>query len=1015
VRKVAFFVLCLLLSALTPAFCRDDERHFEHLSIAQGLSSNDVTTVLQDHLGFLWIGTSNGLNRYDGQDIVRFFHSYHDSNSIAGDDIIRLAEINRKYIFIATTRGLSIYNLQTNTFQNSLIQLSPNASTSRHYISTIFQDHLRQIYISFDNQFKVFDSSFHFLYALTDLPNSTQLRSVMLKSIQEDRQGRLWILTYSGLVAFDPETKELFNQNYNPNHWKIFNFDCAFYGFTLDQKNEILYFSCWNRPLFTFNAATNNIVERKIEDQSSTKINYQSLTNFLIDETHILWVGSEEGLCKVELADSSVKGFIHDDSNPFSLSSNHISSLLIDRDQNLWIGTDNGLNRLSLKNSPFQIYSFRKVLPAKGELSGIVKINQSLLVSTWNNGLWKRSDDGSWSKITIDATHRNSVVIWDLYKSDAGKLWLATEGGLYVSDIKNQLSFHHPENYPDSLKHEKTIAVFEDSHHDVWASMHGAVGLLHYESSSGVWKLYRNSFPPPNNLPARQFASITEGSAGQMWFGNHFYDDAGVVSWNRNTEIFQKYGMKNDIPDNVLGENMNDLYIDRNNLLWIGSGDYGLIRMNTVTGQYKIYTRDDGLPDNQVDAIADDRNGFLWLATSNGIARFDPRSEKCTDFGFSYGLPIEKFNSQCFYDSIENEIYFTTASDIICFNPDEVSDDRSSSPPIITGVKSGGENISSFSSKEPEIDYSRNALNFTFTAINFREGRSTQYAYRLDGYDKDWNYCGNIRAASYDNLSPGNYTFRVKAANGAGLWNETAALFPFIISPPFYDRWWFIASCTLAVLIILYAIYRVRVSRLLAVEKLRSRISRDLHDEVGSTLSSITMLSRLARSKVNGEKNPLDSLIMRIEEGSQRMTQNMQDIVWAVNPGNDSMQIIISRMRGFAMQALDVKNIQLNFEADKNLAEDRLGLEERQDLYLIFKESINNAVKYSEAKNIVIQILKYGRHYKMKIKDDGNGFEMSKVRKGNGLINMRTRAERMHAELKIDSAPGQGTVIDLVF
>ena len=201
------------MGALNPAFCRDDEQHFEHLSIAQGLSSNDVTALLQDHLGFLWIGTSNGLNRYDGQDVIRFFHSYHDSNSVAGDDILRLAEINRKYIFIATTHGLSIYNLQTSTFQNSLVQLSSNVSMSGHYISNIFQDHLKQIYISFENQFKVFDSSFHFLYALTDLPNSNQLRSVMLKSIREDGQGRLWILTYSGLVVFDPKTKELFNQN----------------------------------------------------------------------------------------------------------------------------------------------------------------------------------------------------------------------------------------------------------------------------------------------------------------------------------------------------------------------------------------------------------------------------------------------------------------------------------------------------------------------------------------------------------------------------------------------------------------------------------------------------------------------------------------------------------------------------------------------------------------------------------------------------------------------------------
>ena len=521
--------------------------------------------------------------------------------------------------------------------------------------------------------------------------------------------------------------------------------------------------------------------------------------------------------------------------------------------------------------------------------------------------MWKRTDDGSWSEIIVDAANSGSKVIWDLYKSDEGKLWLATEGGLYVSDTKDQFLFHHPENYPDSLKREKTITVFEDSQHDIWASLHGGVGLLHDESASGIWKLYRNDFPSPYNMPARQFASITEGGDGQMWFGNHFYDDAGVVSWNRNTELFQKYGMKNGVPDNVLGERTNYLYIDRNNLLWIGSVDYGLIRMNTITGQYKVYTHDNGLPDNEVDAVTGDRNGFLWLATSNGIARFDPRSEKCTDFGFSYGLPIEKFNSQCFYDSIQNEIYFTTASDIIYFNPDEVSEDRSSSPAMITGIKSGGESISLVNSKVSQINYSRNALNFTFTAINFRDGRNTQYAYRLDGYDRDWNYCGNTRSASYDNLSPGNYIFRVKAANGAGLWNDKSAVFSFIIDPPFYDRWWFIASCTLAVLVILYVIYRVRISRLLAVEKLQSRISRDLHDEVGSTLSSITMLSKLARTKVNGEKNPLDSLIMRIEEGSQRMTQNMQDIVWAVNPGNDSMQIIISRMSSFAMQALDVK------------------------------------------------------------------------------------------------------------
>ena len=367
-------------------------------------------------------------------------------------------------------------------------------------------------------------------------------------------------------------------------------------------------------------------------------------------------------------------------------------------------------------------------------------------------------------------------------------------------------------------------------------------------------------------------------------------------------------------------------------------------------------------------------------------------------------------------------IYFgTTNAGFFYFNPKDLKDNDFIPPVYITdfSLMNKQVNVNDSNSvlkipieftKEIVLNYKQNILSFTFSALNFIHPEKNKYAYKLEEYNNNWIYTDDTkRFATYTNLDPGTYIFKVKASNNDGLWNETPTELKISITPPFWQTVWFKIFIALLIVGAAYLFYRYRIAQILLLQRIRNKIASDLHDDIGSTLNSISIFSEVAKK----DSSRRDHALNMIGESSRKIIESMSDIVWTINPENDSFDKIIFRMRSHAHNLLKAKKIDCTFRADESLNELKLKMEIRRNLYLIFKEALNNLVKYSNAARASVLVSHQNKSVTFIIRDDGVGFDSTIEHSGNGLSNMKQRAAEIGAMLLIESAASKGTSIEI--
>jgi signal transduction histidine kinase len=305
-------------------------------------------------------------------------------------------------------------------------------------------------------------------------------------------------------------------------------------------------------------------------------------------------------------------------------------------------------------------------------------------------------------------------------------------------------------------------------------------------------------------------------------------------------------------------------------------------------------------------------------------------------------------------------------------------------------------------------------ISFDFVALDFTNPGKNLYQYKLEGFNKGWIDLGTEHSATYTNLDPGTYTLKVKGSNSDGVWNEHGASLQLVILPPWYMTWWFRVVAAIAVIAMLYTFYRYRLQQALKVQVIRNRIAQDLHDEIGSNLSNISIFAEVAEEK-SSQSQSVQALLKKIKDSTQTSQEAMSDIVWMINTGNDRFENIMARMRSLAAELFETRDQRLHMEFDEKLNGVKLGMEERKNFYLIYKETLNNIVKYAGCKQVWIEMKLHDSCINLKVRDDGNGFDAKKDHHGNGLKNMRRRAEMLKGNLFVYSEPGKGTSVELNF
>jgi two-component sensor histidine kinase len=701
-----------------------------------------------------------------------------------------------------------------------------------------------------------------------------------------------------------------------------------------------------------------------------------------------------------------------DKGNERSLSGKVVFGLLLDKLNNLWLATSNNISRADLRMSHFQHQ--KAIVASNTELLPNVLLPAGPSLSPgsfWlgSNGLYlANTAQKNMEKIPLDGYIHNSEgqkSIWDMSPGKTG-IWLATTGGLLQFDPgtkKVTRSYYHEPGKKNTLAGERLWKVHEDKSGKVWvATIRQGISILHPSTAS-----IHSFFGAPNEkatLFNKTTTDFWEDSKGNTWFGS----DNMLYCYHSTADTFQTIPfMVPQKGSSPLTGKPNPFYEDGNGNIWLSTND-GIISFNPEKKVFKpILTGVQFF--NPAGEITMDSGGNFWFGTTNGLFRWDTANNQLTRFTNKDGLLSNEMDG-CI-TRLENGLILSGSLGAITFFFPQLLLGKEPAPPVaISLVQVNGRDTSVQFDTPPLLPH-QSTLSFSYAALSYGNASQNYYSYMLKGTDKDWNPATQNTTVTYAKLPAGKYTFMVKGSNSDGVWNPVPVIFSFRIEAPFYLKWWFILMAVFLLAISLVSFYRYRLMQALKVERLRTRLATDLHDDVGATLSAISMYSDALKKQV--EKPQLVNLLEKMGEDSREMVRTMSDLVWAINPKNDGGDKLIQRMENYATDLCASKDVTLHFESDPNLPAHTFGIETRRNIFLIFKEALTNALKYAGGSQLQVKIGTEGNHFFLCIADNGKGFDAATISYGNGLKNMQTRAAEINGKLAIETSPENGCTIIL--
>jgi len=1027
---------CLLFILLLPAGTRAQKDlfpfpAFEKITDRQGLSDNEVYEVTQDKMGFLWFLTFNGLNRYDGYSFKTYEYNPLDSNSISSGFFYSLEKDPQGSLWMnSETHGIYSFNIETGLFFN--YTKNPN--------------------------------------------NSNSLSDDQTTGLAIDKKGNIWIATVSGLDRLNPVTKTFTHFIHSENGNPIIS-NNRIYSIAIDEDDN-LWLVTGNPGIDYFNTHTEKLI-RHFEFGSSANPDQDYWSNHTYHvnagKNGNIWIGSKhEGLYCYNTRNRKIVNFLHKQDDPWSVSNNGIYEILEDRKGNVWMATDAGMIDFYEKSSG---RFYHRPLPAIGyvdmlednsdkiwitTMNGVYscdtrfkKINGSRLAlnnyssndfSTRNflrtrKGVMYVSYQGIQIFDTLTQTLKPFFIIekgknifennitWQIYEDSKSNLWFATIRGLvFYNPLTHQHHWYqHDEKDSSSLSAVSCTWILEDHKGRYWVAAWGG-GFEAFNPTTGKFRAFKVN-GSDNSLSTNNLAEIFEDTEGKLFLGTL---GGGVNVYDPENKRFKVYRHSVYDSTTVSCDLVQGYKQSKQGIIWFCTNGGGINAFDPKTEKFRAFTTKDGLISNNVVSIVEDNAGNYWVGTQKGIScftppanPFDPQSTfQFRNYDISDGLPDYKMNSFAAYRDIGGKLFFGSADGgVIYFDPKNLRDNDYLPPVYITNLKILNKNVYPNDAdsilKRPieltqqiSLSYNQNDILLEFTGLNYFHPEKNQYQYKLEPYNKDWiKVDASKRFANYTNMNPGKYIFKVKASNNDGAWNPQETSLVIVIAPPFWQTWWFRGLVALAAASVVYGMYRYRLQQVLRLQNIRNRIASDLHDDIGSTLNSISVYSEVAKN----DHHRMEYSLSMIGESSRKVIDAMSDIVWTINPENDSFENIVLRMRSLAYNLLRAKDIEFTFKADETLNNLKLSLEKRRNFYLIFKETLNNLIKYSQANRVQISLLHHANAITLIIRDDGIGFDANKKYNGNGLTNIRKRAKEIDGQLSIEAGEGIGTSIQLIF
>jgi signal transduction histidine kinase/ligand-binding sensor domain-containing protein/DNA-binding response OmpR family regulator len=1083
--NIILILLCFIISIDLSA----QSILFNHLTVEDGLSNNDVNAIAQDKTGFIWFGTDDGLNRYDGYSFKIFRHDPDDSNSISDNSIWTLYEDSQGNIWIGTKAGvLNKYNPVSGQFTHWEIE---SDITEENSITAIYEDGKGKIWIGTykDGLYRLHPVSGKLDHWSADPGNAKSMSHNYVQDICEDNNGNMLIGTYIGLCKFNPALPENGFEcfYYDPENQNSLSNNLIWALSKSSTDPNIIWIGTADK-LTKLNTA--DFTFDRIEIVNPENLQYGTSSGSVIEEVKagekIIWTDSYSGLVRLNITSGSTRRFVHDDNNPRSLINNRINKIIKDRTGVLWVATENGISYNTPKSTLFNSPVFNNSdIDISSELK---KKNITAITESDENRIWIGTADGLYLLKNIGNNPQLGRIykfdgyhIWSLTTRNENELWIGTYGkGLkefnYQTNQITDRNINHPEVKTLSLYYNKSLLT--DSRNNIWVGYWG-IGASRINTVTGNSDIWMNDPENPKSISHNDVWVIEEDRFGRVWLGtaggglNLFEDkDGGIFHHWIQTAHSKNSLSSNDIFSICESKKLNNPDTEET-VLWLGTdnglnrfeirNNKGIANVYDIDVNIEIYGVKDGLPDNSVNSIVEDDNGNLWLGTNTGISFFDVSKKTFTNFSRADGINGSLMNPESALSLDNGPILFGSSKGLNVFYPENIQLSSYKPNLVITDFQIFNKSVkirknsplkeSIVSTDKIILSHNEDVISIEFAALDYNSPPSIQYAYKMDGFDKDWIYSGTRRFVTYTNLDPGEYKFKVKSTNADGIWNDSVTSLSVIMNPPWWKTFWAYGLYMILIFLGLFTIRRFELNRTKLrnelklrefevrqkseLEELKSRFFANLSHEFRTPLMLIK--GPLEQLKAGGINNNYTENIDLIERNSSRLKELIDQLLELSQLENASIPLrakrenIIIILKGLvsSFESLaNQKNIHLKIESE---SDSLICWIDRDKFEKVINNLLSNAFKFTPENGRVIVGVKQSmlddkQVAEISISDSGVSIPKDKLDKifdrffqvddsskrsyggsGVGLALVKEFVDLHKWDISVESEPGKGT------
>ncbi len=1004
-------MILVIMALCLGAGVRGQRVVFNKLNAENGLSQNSVLAIVQDHAGYMWLGTSYGLNRFDGRNFKVYQHEPSVAGSLSGNYILSALSDSKRTLWVGTSHGLNRYLPGTDSFERVLAgKPGEHGKLSSNTVNCVFEDSRGVVWVGTGNG----------LNELIDRKNLrfrqyysgeciTTLAGDDIRTIFEDSQRRLWIGTTKGLTSITTGPKEIRFMSYVAgmsaeesaanialDYPVVGGLSDGFVTAIAEDKQHNIWVGTKHGGLNMLDHATGKFRHYK---KGESGLIHNNIRKIFADKAGKLWIATLEGLSILDPVTRTFQTYQHEPENPTSLSQNSLYDIFQDASGSVWLGTYyNGVNIVYSHETPFKVYQAGK---SKYSINHNVV---SAVVKDRTGNLWIGTEGGGFDHLDVrtgavrnfrsgtGTSGMTSNLVKAIVQDKKGNLWVGTHlGGLHYYDAasrKFKVYRNNPDN-PGSLSLDNISAVFEDSRGRLWVGTdQKGVDLL--DKQTGTFRHFNVGTQAPFKLSGNFVRNFYEDSKHNLWIGTN----EGVNVLRSDSSGIDRIKPPGESPEKPFPKIINCVLEDRRGIIWIGSYYGGLTRYDRASNTFINFTRKDGLPNDNVLGVLDDERGNLWISTSNGLSRYDTGKHSFKNYTVADGLPGNEFIPNTHYKDASGEMFFGGLNGLVSFMPSAIETNDFAAPVVFTGLKlfntpvriGGPDELLQQDiglTREITFTHAQNIFTIDFALLNYIKPEKNAYAYRLDGFEKDWNYV-KTSSATYTNLPPGTYTFLVKGANNDGIWSKSPSRITIHVLPPVWKTWW--AYCLYVIAALAAVLFVTRYFYMTALFKRE----HELHQV---KLNFFTNVSHEIRTHLTLIQGPVEGLMLDRphDEGVQanlslvrknanrllRLVSELMDFRKAETnhlalhvTRNDLVPFLRGVFRDFSYVARH-RNIESVFEYDTG--DIALYFDAGQMEKVIFN-LLSNAYKFThDGGKVSLNVSAHDDFVKIRIEDDGIG------------------------------------------